>query len=335
MHDPIKIFVAKNVTNDNKIDALEGILADSGFFGLLNSRLAGSNQQIVIKANIAPASQTNYHYYTDPALVNHLVGLLFQRGYENVKIVESETNFAKAIDCLTPDKQAEKIGYEYPVVNLTRTRTVKRVLHKMSIRLSETMLNAAFIINFAKAKNHDLMLLTGALKNMYGSIPNYNKYRLFHKRQSGYGVPEATFLVNHFTPPGFNIIDFIESVDGNEVSLFRNEVTNFKYFPSHRIVVGTNALAIDKYLSLKMGYGQEESPIINYYVKQTLNLFDVRSCELVGDTFRALPSWRKISRSHNIKARLQDMLPISDELISTGIRMYHFDVCDNDKKHGK
>jgi len=198
----------------------------------------------------------------------------------------------------------------------------------MTIRLAKLLVDARCILNFSKAKNHDLMLMTGALKNMYGSIPAWNKYRLFHKRASGYGIPEATFLANHFTPPTFNIVDFVQSIDGNEVSLFREEIRSFDYFPSHRLVASKNGLAIDKYLSLKMGLDQDESPVVEYAARQ--GNFDVRSCPLHGDTFTTLPSWRRVTPAFNLKAKLQDKLPLTDGTISAGIRMYHFDVVDKD-----
>jgi uncharacterized protein (DUF362 family) len=189
------------------------------------------------------------------------------------------------------------------------------------------MLDADFIINFPRAKNHDLFFMTGCLKNMYGSIPDLNKWRLFHKKESGLSVPEVTYLVNTKTPPGFNIVDFIEGIHGDEVSLFRHPVSKVHYYPSHMLVAGINGLAIDKYLSLKMGYEQNQSPIVAYAALQQDD-FDVRTVQLVGGSFVPFSKWKQISKGLNLKAKIQDKLPVSDDLIAAGLKVYHFEFIE-------
>ena len=327
-----KIVVEKNVSDTNKIKKLRTILEKSGLLEKMERLKINARDLVIIKPNIAPASQKNYHYYTDPSLVNEMMMILLEKGYRNTRIVESATNFASAYDCLTPDIQASNIGYKYPVTNLSTTTTRTLTWNGMSIDLSTVMLDARFIINFPKAKNHDLMLMTCCLKNMYGSIPNPNTYRLFHKKTSGYGIPEAAFLASYFTPPSFNIVDFIEGVDGNEVSLYRGEVKNLKYYPSGRIIAGENSVAIDKLVSLKMGYTQDASPVVEYSAIASGNFDVTRSTNLIGDDFSMMPGWRRISSLFRAKAEFQDKLPVTDKIIAQGLRMYRFDVCPIDKK---
>lgn len=319
------IFVKTGVTRDNKEAKLRSLLNQSKLFTLLHSR----SMSIVIKVNLAPASQVAYRYYTDPVLVNELCYMLRSRGFNNVQIVEAETNFVMAYPELTPDRIAKHLEYEYPVIDLTTTVTKTVYYKNHPVKLSKTMLDADFIINFPKAKNHDLMLMTCCLKNMYGSIPDPNKWRLFHKKESGLNITEVTHLVNTKTPPNFNIVDFIEGIDGDEVSLFKKPISTFRYYPSHMLIAGRDSLAIDKYIALKMGYEQNESPIVAYEAGQRGD-FDVQDVDLVGSNFRPLSKWKKISRGLNTKARLQDKLPVSDAMVAIGLKMYHFDFIKHD-----
>jgi uncharacterized protein (DUF362 family) len=316
----MSIYVETGVTRDNKRTKLRVLLNRARLFPLLWSR----SMSIVIKVNLAPASQVAYRYYTDPALVNALCYMLRSRGFNNLQIVEAETNFAMAYPELTPDRIAPRLGYENPVTDLTTTATKTVFFKNHPVKLSRIMLDADFIINFPKAKNHDLMLMTCCLKNMYGSIPDPNKWRLFHKKESGLSIAEVTHLVNAKTPPNFNLVDFVEGIDGDEVSLFKQPITAFKYYPSHMLVAGIDPFYIDKYIALKMGYEQNESPIVAYEAEQRGDL-DVRDIDLIGGNFRPLSKWRKISWGLNAKAKLQDKLPISDATVSAGLKMYHFD----------
>ena len=155
---------------------------------------------------------------------------------------------------------------------------------------------------------------------MYGSIPDLNKYRLFHKKKSGLNVEEATTAVNFITQPDFNIVDWIDSVDGNEVSYFREKVT-YQHVQPNLLLAGRHPLAIDKVLASKMGYKENELPIL----QDAKRFGDVAQVPIIGGDNSVLPQWKKLSVLTNWKAKLQDKLPITDSIITNGIRMYNFD----------
>ena len=325
----VKVFVQK-VNDTTKKEELLQLLDTSNFLSILNQKCNAKKKQkdackIVIKSNIAPASQKNYHYYTDPELVDTIVDHLSKKGYKNIKIVESETNAVDADPNLTPDKIAEKLDYKHAVFDLSKDTRQKVSCKDHSLELADTMLQADFIINMPKAKNHDLMKMTGALKNMYGSIPNKNKYRLFHKKTSGLNIEEATACVNQITRPDFVIVDWIDSVDGNELSYYRKpiEQTDFVHVTPKRIIASENPLAIDKYLVKKMGYNENDIPIM--IEEKKFGNISLNPEDVIGDDLQQL-NWKKLSALTNIKAKLQDKLPITDDIIAWGIKGYYFDV---------
>jgi len=325
----------QKTTKKEKLKNLNKLLNNSGFNTHILSLCNKESREkcsIVIKPNISPASQKNYPYYTDPEIVEFIVKRLEKMGFNNVKVVESDTNAVKAFKELTPRKIAKELGYKNEVFNLSKDKK-RAILYKgKKIYLAETMLNADIIINVPKAKNHDLTIMTGALKNMYGTIPDYNKYRLFHKEESGLNIEEATIAVNHATPSDFTIVDFIDSVDGNEKSYYRKNIkeTNFKPFPSRMLIAGKNSVAIDKFLVAKMGYKEKDIPILQEEIEE-FGDFKLKNSDVKGSNLIPLKNWKKLSKLTNIKAKFQDNLPISDKIIASGIRMYTFDVIKKGK----
>jgi len=322
------LYVEEGVDEDNQLEKLESLLSRSKFF-----QLVPKTGLICIKVNLAPASQKKYKYYTDPELVDHLVKLIKlhePRTKAKVLIVEASSSDMLAFPNITMDDMACNVGYQNKVIDLSEEDSEVIESVGFSLPVSSLMLKSNFIINFPKAKNHDLMKMTGCLKNMYGSIVEPNKYRAFHKKEyQGMNVIDATYFINTVTSPHFNIVDFVTSVDGNEKSFYRGDVDdlrNFSHYEAGMLIAGKNPVAIDKFLSVKMGYEQNESPIIDYIANKTGDFDIFEEYSISGSDFSELDGWRKVSKTRIGLSKFQDKLPISDKTIFSEIRKYKMDV---------
>lgn len=332
------IHAIEGVTQKTKKASLLALLETSGFYKILERKDAEA--PVVIKGNFTPTSQKKYHYYTDPDLINALVSEITRAGYKNVAVAESETHFSDAYPKSSPENTAKVIGIKGKVINLSHEPTTRFQRDGGKIRLSNVMIEAAasgLLVDCCKAKNHEVFVMTACLKNMYGSIPAKNKFTLFHQKKSGLNVPQATHAVNTITPPHFHVVDFIEGVDGDERALFFKPLEAGKrgvgidpaldkaYYPSRMILCGQDGLALDKFITLKMGHeDQDESPITKYHAEQVGN-FDVRRTRVVGSTFDPLPGWKKVSWHWLIHGMIEHQLPVNEATIAAGIRRYHFD----------
>lgn len=324
-----RVFV-EHSDKSNKIHELLELIKKSHFDTVLRDKCEdlGKACKIVIKTNLAAASQFNYPYFTDPDLVDALVDYVHKKGYSNVKVVESETKAVLGDPRLKPELIAQKVGFRHPVFNLSSDeRASVKCKDNKEIDLAKTMLDANLVINFAKAKNHDWMRMTGALKNMYGTIPHLDKHSLFHKKKSGLNIEEATACVNKITPSDFVFVDWIDSVDGNEKSYYSKPIehTDFKPVFPLRLIAGKNPIAIDKYLSAKMGYEEDDIPILQEELRQKED-FVLKDDDVVGDDLSPLQFWKKVSDLTRVKVKIQDSLPVPDKLTGYFIRKYHFDV---------
>ncbi len=331
------VVVAKALSVDpqGRTDCLDRALEAAGFFTIL----AGlpPSTPIAIKANIGPASQCAYHYYTDPVLVDHLWDRIEQAGFHDLAIVESETTTSNGFSSATPDAMARGLGYRHPVTNLSREQTRRVRFHGHELTLSERLFSS-FTISFAKGKNHDLMWFTGALKNMYGAIP-MDKYQSFHHKRSGLDVLGAILAVNLLQTPQFCVIDWIDGVDGNEVCYFSKKVNKVQIERLHarpqRIIAAHDALDIDHFLCRKMGYDAAAMPLLTKLRAEWGDRTGRRvkgepgnqRYRVVGDSELPLDDWRRLSRRTHWKAVLQDRIPfISNAVIGANIRKYYFDA---------
>jgi ferredoxin len=82
------------------------------------------------------------------------------------------------------------------------------------VKVAHIINEVDFIINLPKLKTHELMLFTGAIKNIFGLIPSINKV-LFHTK-----FPDRNKLAGFFVDleeavkPQFHILDGIVSMEG-------------------------------------------------------------------------------------------------------------------------
>jgi len=331
------IYAVEHVNQRNTKPKVLELLEMSGFYEMLKKR--DKNALILLKCNFTPTSQKNYKYGTDPKVVNVLFEEIVDRGYKNVYIAESETHFSDAFPDMTIENTARVLGFKGNVVNLSKDKKTKFEYANGTIELSNTMIKAAkqgFLINCPFAKNHEVFVMTACLKNIYGSIPAKNKFTLFHQQKSGLDVPMATHFANLATKPHYNLVDFIKGIDGDERALFYkplehgkrgtgiDPILNKKYYPSGMLIAGNDGLAVDKFISVKMGYKQNESPIVKYHADE-MGDFDINDTRIIGSSLDPLPKWKKVSWLWLIHGMIEHQLPVSEDTIAWGIRNYYFD----------
>jgi uncharacterized protein (DUF362 family)/Pyruvate/2-oxoacid:ferredoxin oxidoreductase delta subunit len=142
--------------------------------------------------------------------------------------------------------------------------------------ISSVVLDADYIINLPKLKNHSFMAYTGAIKNMYGIIPH--GLRCSHHRQ--FFLPEtfSQMLVDIFScaQPHLNIMDAIVAMEGEGPSAGK---------PRHLglILASSDAVALDAVALRIIGMDPMQIPIIAHASKRGCGTSDTEKIEILGE----------------------------------------------------
>jgi uncharacterized protein (DUF362 family) len=277
-----KVTVAA-VKEDDKFDALEKALAETGFDKLLEQRRAASNKPradylIVIKPNFMFAYDRNDRStYTDPELVGHLAVHLRDLGYENVAVVEAQSTYGEYFDRRSVREMAEYLGFDgkagYRVVDMTDDASERRQFgpHLGLHPVSTVWRDADFRISFAKNKTHAYAYYTLTLKNIYGALPLANKFQEYHCRRDIYHT--AIEYLTAF-PVHFGLVDAYLSADG-PFGIFADTCPN----ATRTIIAGQDLVAVDWVAASKMGI----DPMISQYMQLAVEAFGKPEIHLVGD----------------------------------------------------
>jgi uncharacterized protein (DUF362 family) len=263
------------VYRKNKRRCLELAVERSGFITHLNIRFEKSGKskkdfRIAIKPNfMCAAYETDISVYTDVELVEHLIELMRKEGYTRFTLVESEMVWSLMRRNRTVKRVAAMLGYSgegYEIIDLTKTSS-KPQNHNYGPPLGEhpfgpAWSDADYRISFAKNKTHFQTYYTGAMKNIYGCLPEKNKLEHYHARKTR-EFDTCTIAILEAFPVDFAFIDAYFSGDGL-AGLIRDNNPN----ETNTIICGENCFAVDWVQGEKMGINPEKNRVIQRAVER-------------------------------------------------------------------
>ncbi len=190
------------------------MLQGLGYLGITDT-LVKTGEKVLVKPNMAFGKHHTAHICTHPAVVRALCEILSDMGAK-VSIGDSP-GFGGFIAA------AKKSGYNEYLEGFELVEFKEKVpLHRDSNKIfkhftvARQILEADKIINVAKFKTHGSMLLTLAVKNMFGSIVGMEKAE-YHLKAGKDQLMFASYLVELFytLSPALNVIDGIWGMEGN------------------------------------------------------------------------------------------------------------------------
>ena len=207
---------------------------------------------VALKPNLVVAAEPEYGATTHAGILEGVIEYLLDHGHRDVSIMEgswvgdrTERGFAVC--------GYNEIGrrYNVPLYDLKRdsTRPVKTQVG--TIRICERALNAGYLINLPVLKGHCQTVMTCALKNMKGCLPDSEK-RHFHTM----GLHRPIAALNAALRPALTIVDNIcgdlnFEEGGNPV-------------PTNRMILGHDPVQIDALGCRLMGIDVRDVDYIGY-----------------------------------------------------------------------
>lgn len=270
----VVINTSENYRLDRVTNCLEQIFDQLG--GIKN--IVKPGMRVAIKPNLLMAKKPEDAATTNPAIV-HAVIKLVQKAGGIATIVESPGGpynapllrmvYSKTGIEEVANLTGAELNYDLRVEKINNPEAA----YLKSLKILKPLHEADLIINIAKLKTHGLMVYTGAVKNMFGSIAGLEKSE-YHLRMSD-NKQFANCLIDIFlaTRPQINIIDGIIGMEGDGPSAGVP-----KYIGC--LLVSVDAFACD-YAALEIiGVDYKKVPVLK--VAEERGLFDKKHVNFIG-----------------------------------------------------
>ncbi len=138
-----------------------------------------------------------------------------------------------------------------PLINFEGGGVCARSINGKTYHIAKALAESDIIINISKLKTHFFTLYTGAIKNMFGSIPGLRKGTYHKEALKPYKFSQILTDIFAVTKPVLNIMDAVTGMEGNGPS--SGHVRNIGL-----LIASTDAVALDSVCQSIIGYGQGE-----------------------------------------------------------------------------
>ncbi len=134
-----------------------------------------------------------------------------------------------------------------------------------------------YLINLPKLKTHELMLMTGAVKNLFGTIPGIYKVELHRKYPRPRELAEIMVEVYLQARPALTIVDGITAMEGDGPGL------GGKPRNSGLLFAGSDCVAIDTVMARVIGIEPLEVLTTKAAAKRSAGTSDINLIEIAGE----------------------------------------------------
>jgi len=176
--------------------------------------------KVLLKVNMLNADPPEKAVTTHPAIVKAAIRLVKRAGgvpfvgdasgvaytHKDAEIAWQKTGLKKAAE----EEGAEVINFrEVKEINNPKNRKVP------TLHIAKEVLDADVVISLPKLKTHSFALFTGAIKNLYGTIPGFRKKELHAKVPKPKDFAELVVDILSVVYPKLSIMDGIVGMEGN------------------------------------------------------------------------------------------------------------------------
>ena len=232
------------------------------------------NSRVLIKPNLLTAKGPESGIVTHPEVVRAAIHLL--KGV-NAKIYVGDSPSPWYGDT----RQIEKIWEISGIKKVAEQEKVELVRFNQSrwhgkFPLTTWLSRVDYLVSLPKFKTHNITILTGAIKNLFGLIPGLYKIEL-HKRFFSSKI-FARMLVDLYeiVCPTLTIIDGVFALEGDGPGS-KGEVRELGL-----IAAGNDCVSIDSILALIMGLKPEEILTTREAAKRNLGNARIEDIQLLG-----------------------------------------------------
>ncbi|TKJ39723.1 hypothetical protein CEE37_10615 [candidate division LCP-89 bacterium B3_LCP] len=214
-----------------------------------------SGDRILLKPNMLSAKEPEKAVTTHPEVITAVGEIVLDCGGK-VILGDSPAGQPKSLEKYWQKtgmaEAAKRLGIELVSFESGRTKSFSTLAGHVNI--SCIALEADGIINLPKLKTHTLTRMTGAVKNMFGTVPGFRKGHIHSLAPAALPFSRYIVAVYQHVKPDLNIMDAVIGMEGNGPSAGK---------PKHvgTILVSQDAFAIDNAAARIMNMNKSDLPI--------------------------------------------------------------------------
>lgn len=234
-----------------------------------------SQSRVLLKPNLLMAKPPECGIDTHPEVVRAVVKILKEI---NCKIYLGDGPSVWGSQAENVDDVYEKSGMK----RLAQEEGIELVKFQKNrwrgnLALTEYLDHCDFLISIPKFKTHDLMTMTGAIKNLFGLVSASYKTEL-HKRYI-HDVEFARALVDIYAQvmPTLTVIDGIEALEGEGPG------SSGTVRKTAVLLAGRDCVALDSVLAVIMGLQPLDILTTKEAAERKLGVADLNSIEILGN----------------------------------------------------
>ena len=242
--------------------------------------------KVVLKPNLVMSSKPEQAIITHPAFTA-AVGKCVQKAGGRVVIAESPGGpytpaAMKAMFRATGYRDmAEACGFALYTDCKSREVTLPQAKRCRELSVVEPFLDRDYLIDLPKLKTHSMVGFSGAVKNLFGTVPGLQKPELHCRFPEREPFSEMLCDLCHFLRPDLSLMDGIWAMEGNGP-------TGGQRRDLHVIAGSESPWALDVAAASLVGLEPEKIVMLREGHERGYGPLDLSELELVGDPMETL-----------------------------------------------
>ncbi len=255
--------------------------------------LLKKGKKVLIKPNLVMRRSPEYAATTHPAVVEALVRILKEKT-DDITLTEcsggpnTSAQMEGVFKTSGMTEVCERLGVKMNLDLASETRRCPNARAAASFECQKIYSQCDVFINVAKLKSHSLTLVSGAPKNLYGTIPGLKKTEYHSRFPDNDSFAKFILDINETVPADLNIVDAIDIMEGNGP-------TGGTCRHMGSLLGGKNAFEVDVVSCRLLGIDYKKAPIPALAVKEGVASGDP---EITGDIIKGISDFKLPDSKH-------------------------------------
>ena len=241
-------------------------------------RFVRPGDTVLVKPNMLAAKEPERAITTHPLVLEAVVQLVKGAGGKPL-IGDSPGGAVRGIKRYWKNTGfAEVAGRQnIPLVSFESAGVYIKQRRGISYYIVKPALDADVVINLPKLKTHNLTLFTGAVKNLFGTVPGFRKGEYHKEFPNPDRFAEAMVDIYALVKPSLSIMDGILSMEGNGPSSGTPRGLGL-------ILASPDGVALDAVAQAVIGFGPDEVHTTTSASQQEIGQGNLGQIDVLGET---------------------------------------------------